>query len=389
MKEFKLGVIDGGLERKSGGAYYFLHGILKSAGNLRILIEVLGASRDLRQSNYSSNVTLLPTNKSIRLLDKLTKRIRALPFIGRSLGASRLVAMAEILLASRGNQISPKNIKWWLYPHCFSVVPKLGHTTAVCYDLQHYAYPEYFPWFVRCMRNEAEISLSHIDKILCVSKFTQRELLTRYPKLENNTVVIYGGADIEADPREIERESNEIDKHFKRPFFLYPAVDWPHKNHALLFSVARILKQETGSEFQIVLTGERRRGSWLINQIKSRGLSEMLLDLGAVPRARLIAFYRRARALLFPSLYEGFGIPLIEAMALGTPIIASRCGAIPEITGNVGIFFDPNSPDECLEAMKKVLVDSKLYGALSAAGYERSKIFSWDNWWSTFLSNIE
>jgi len=389
MGKLVLGVLDAGLEERSGGAYNLLEGLLKTAGNFEILVKVIGTSVDLRKSNYSNNINIVSLNKSSGLLKKITKDIRALPYIGNSLGASKLGGIAEVLLASLGSGISFGDIQWWLYPHCFSPVPRLGRVAAICYDLQHYTYPEHFPWIIRRMRQEGEASLSNVEKVICISNFTRDMLLNRYPQFENKTVAIYPPVNIEANPLEIENERNRIKKSFQKPFSIYPAVDWPHKNHILLLDAAKILRKDIGPEFQIILTGQRRRGTWLRDQIKNYGVSDVVVDLGQVSPAVLIAFYREARALLFPSLYEGFGIPLVEAMLFGVPIIASNCTAIPEITRNAAVLCNPTMSEDFSEAIKKMLFDNEIHAVLSKAAYERSKIFGGANWWKTFLSNID
>ena len=387
MHNFVLGIIDAGLESTSGGVYNLIEGMLKSS-NVRsdVIIKVFGTSVDLRKYNYSHNVIINQLHTYSNLLKRCSKNIRAVPFIGPSMTSSRLFSVAELKMMSLVSDVPYTDVSWWFYPHCFAPIPNLNNLIVICHDLQHYTYPEYFSWLVRRMRYGAESSLSNAKRIICVSNFTRNELLARHPELENRTVVVYEPHGIDLTDAVIAQELNEVDESCKPPYFLYPAIDWPHKNHVLLLETASMLKRRIGLEFKIILTGHRRRGNWLKNQIENSGLSEVVLDLGPVSFTKLIALYKRARSLVFPSLFEGFGRPLVESMACGTPIIASRNTAIPEIVGNAGLLFDPHSSVEFMQAMKEMLSNGALYTTLSSAALSRSKEFSWSNWWDNLIN---
>lgn len=387
MRKLVLGIIDAGLESKSGGAYNLMEGILKSSGTRSdVVLKVFGTSLDIRQHTYGPNVFVGPLHKGSNLLRQCSRNFRAFPFVGHGISSSRIFSKAELKLASLGSHISYKDVNWWLYPHSFAPIPNLNNLLVICHDLQHHVYPEYFSRIIRRMRNKAELSLSKASRIMCVSNYTRTELLNYHPELESKTFVVYEPYDIDVNHDEVEQELNAVDKLCKTPFFLYPAIDWPHKNHILLMESASILKREIGPEFQIILTGHRRRGTWLKNQIEANGLSGIVEDLGPVSFARLIALYKRARSLVFPSLFEGFGRPLVESMACGTPIIASKSTAIPEIVGNAGLLFDPRSSDEFVHDIKEILFDNELHAVLSSAALNRSRKFTWTQWWDDLLS---
>jgi glycosyltransferase involved in cell wall biosynthesis len=146
-----------------------------------------------------------------------------------------------------------------------------------------------------------------------------------------------------------------------------------------------VLREKIGPEFQILFTGARRRGGWLRKEIGNNRAGENVRDLGLIPRSRLFALYKRSRALLFPSLYEGFGIPLVEAMAMGTPIIASNCASIPEVVEKSAVLFSPNSPEDFIEAVTKIYVQDATYRELSAASQERGKYFQAIDWWDSLI----
>src|SRR5262249_6153734 len=144
----------------------------------------------------------------------------------------------------------------------------------------------------------------------------------------------------------------------------YPARFWPHKNHALLFEAFALLRRER-PELELVLTGGDHRFLTLPPGAQS---------LGSVPLAELASLYRRASALVFPSRYEGFGSPLLEAMASGCPVAASAIPALEEVAGDAAVLFAPDSAEEIAAGILAALADTP---ALAARGLERASAFTW------------
>ena len=144
-------------------------------------------------------------------------------------------------------------------------------------------------------------------------------------------------------------------------FLFYPANPWPHKNHARLFEAFKRLREERPG-LELVLTG----GGF-------RTLPEGVRTMGRVGWDDLPALYRRAGALVFPSLYEGFGLPPLEAMACGCPVASSTAASLPEVCGDAAVYFDPTSVDEMVAAIRKALG-----GELVAKGLEQAARFTWE-----------
>jgi glycosyltransferase involved in cell wall biosynthesis len=143
-------------------------------------------------------------------------------------------------------------------------------------------------------------------------------------------------------------------------FLLYPAHPWPHKNHRLLFEAfARLRAERPGLE--LVLTGDG-----------FRDLPPGVRTVGRVGWDELPSLYRRAGALVFPSLYEGFGLPPLEAMACGCPVACSTAGSLPEVCGDAAVYFDPTSVDEMVAATRQALD-----GELVEKGLEQAARFAW------------
>jgi glycosyltransferase involved in cell wall biosynthesis len=149
-----------------------------------------------------------------------------------------------------------------------------------------------------------------------------------------------------------------------KPFLLYPARFWPHKNHDALFSAfARVRRDRT--DLELVLTGGGAR---------PRSLPPGVRSAGFVSEAELAALYRSAEAMVFPSLYEGFGVPILEAMASGCPVAASDVAAIPEVAGGAAILFDPSNANDIAEGILGALANRS---TLVERGLARARAFTW------------
>jgi glycosyltransferase involved in cell wall biosynthesis len=155
------------------------------------------------------------------------------------------------------------------------------------------------------------------------------------------------------------------------PFFLYPSTTEPHKNHAtLLRAFARIAAERP--ELSLVLTGAAGRSDGeVVAEIERLGLDDVVRRLGRVPRARIDALIARAVAVVFPSRYEGFGLPVAEAMAAGRPVIASDLPVMREVAGDAAVLVDPDDEQGWADAMVRLLEDDALRERLAAAGREQ------------------
>jgi glycosyltransferase involved in cell wall biosynthesis len=158
-------------------------------------------------------------------------------------------------------------------------------------------------------------------------------------------------------------------------FVVYPANLWPHKNHDLLLDA---FAKVADAGLHLVLTGQPYgRLPRLRARAGRLGIESRLHHLGHLPHAQVPALYRRAAAMVFPSLYEGFGAPPLEAMACGLPVAASRRGSLAEVCGDAAHGFDPTSADATAAAIEAVTSDDGLRERLRAAGRERASGFTW------------
>jgi glycosyltransferase involved in cell wall biosynthesis len=189
-------------------------------------------------------------------------------------------------------------------------------------------------------------------------------------------VVVPGVLDpyAEVDEAGADRMLAEVGAH--APFVYYPAAWWPHKNHATLFAAMRHLPRN----LTLVLSGgERRTAESAAARLAERhGVGERVKHVGHVSAPVVRGLYRRARAVPYPSSYEGFGIPPIEAMAQGTPVIVSDIPVLREVTAGAALLVDHRSPNALADAILSVLDDSPERARLVREGEARSRIYEVD-----------
>jgi alpha-1,3-rhamnosyl/mannosyltransferase len=160
-------------------------------------------------------------------------------------------------------------------------------------------------------------------------------------------------------------------------WFVLNAVTWPHKNHAMLVRAFAAVAAKEHDVMLVLTGGAAQQEEAVVDQVSRLGLSHRVLRTGRIPRRDMLAIVRGAVALTFPSRYEGFGLPVLEAMTLGTPVLAARTTALPEVVGDAGVLLDPDDPDAWSAAMLDLLDDDAERARLAALGRERAAGYTW------------
>ena len=178
------------------------------------------------------------------------------------------------------------------------------------------------------------------------------------------------------DPAPSEADTERLaDLRVPSRFVIYPANLWPHKNHHRLVEALALVEDR---DVALVLTGQDYgRLAALIAHADRLGVAERVHHLGYVGREVVPALYRRAVAMVFPSLYEGFGSPPLEAMACGCPVAASGRASLGEVCAGAALSFDPESPEEIAGAIDRLSSDAAVRATLREAGLQRSRRFDW------------
>jgi glycosyltransferase involved in cell wall biosynthesis len=243
-------------------------------------------------------------------------------------------------------------------------------------DIQEAFYPELFTADVLYSRDRhITSSICMADRVITHSQFTKRTLVDRYQVPEERVLIAHHFANpVFYAPVSTRQISSRA---LPDEFVLFPANFWKHKNHDGLLRALKILRDEHRMRIDAVLTGFPMPNGYPVeSKAIEYGINSSIHMLGHVEIEELADLYRRARMLVFPSLFEGFGIPLVEAMASGCPIAAANVTSIPEITGDAAILFDPDSPRNIADAIAMVWRDAGLCRELSARGRRRGLSYS-------------
>lgn len=218
----------------------------------------------------------------------------------------------------------------------------------------------YFATFVRSACRRAR-------RILTVSEYSRREIVAWSGVAPEKVVNVSVGVASNFSPEGVRKELD-------RPYFFFVGNHKPHKN------LNRVIEAYAGSGLSpaVALAVTGTPGAEMQRFVASLGVAESVIFVGEIPEAELAAWYRGAVALVFPTLYEGFGLPALEAMACGTPVITSFTTSLPEVVGDTALIVDPYSLKLIAEAMCSVYRDVELRGRLSSAGLMRAEKFNWN-----------
>jgi len=300
-------------------------------------------------------------------------------------GCSRLPGLMVlggplIALAARRLQLDIVHDPAGISP--FTVARQLGPFGRVVtiHDAIAFRYSDGYPWLNNLLhRRYVPMTLGQVDGVITVSDHAQHELKQFLRLPDRSAYVVRNGVSDRFRPVPPELADAVSTRYgLKRPFILCVGAQQARKNLPRLVDAFARLHAHLPDSGLVIAGPTLWRYEGLREQIAALGLADAVQILGYVPDKDLPALYSAAELFVFPSLYEGFGLPILEAMACGTPVVCSNATSLPEVAGNAALLVDPHDVDGVAEAMRRGMCDSELRATMLRKGLAQTRAFSWE-----------
>ena len=331
--------------------------------------------RHLSRIDSKTEYVLFCRAEDCGVVEELGENFRAVPEPSRPYSASEQLRIPM--------DLRREGIDLFHAPHY--VLPPLTPCKSVVtiHDCIHLRFPQYLPnrLAYAYARSSLWFATHRSERVLTVSEASKRDILRYFRVPDRKIDVIYNAIDERfgepPSPEEIERVRDRYQ--LNAPYVLYAGNIKPHKNLERLIEAFHTLRRGDLEHVKMLIIGDEiSKYATLRRAVHKYKLHKHVRFFGFVPDKTLAVLYRLARAFVFPSLYEGFGLPPLEAMASGTPVITSNLSSLPEVVGDAALLIDPYDPDAIADAMRRVLLDSDLREDLRLRGARRVAEFSWE-----------
>lgn len=337
---------------------------------LRFLLDALGRIDGANEYevflNRETDSSLVPTNRAFHVVRcPVSARFRPARILFEQFRLPRLLARYRVDVLLNPGFTGPLSTR----------VPQV----TVFHDLQHKRHPEFFrrldlPFWNLLLAGSVRCS----DRLIAVSESTARDLADCFPQSAGKISTVLHGVDPEFFSIGKRRRENGGPIHSGRPFILIVSTLHPHKNLERALNAFRLFRQAR-PEYQLVVAGLRGFAAEALDEHRSRlDLSEDVVFTGWIPRCDLYELFLGAAAYLAPSLFEGFGLPLVEALAAGLPSACSSIAPFHETAAGVAHFFDPLSTESMRDALAIITADESFRSRACAAGPEAARRFDWN-----------
>lgn len=330
--------------------------------------------RNLARIDRTTDYVLIVQPSDIEIASELGDNFRTVP------DWSRNYSMREQLTIPL--DLRREQVDLFHAPHY--VLPPLTPCRSVVtiHDCIHLRFPQYLPHRLAYVyaRSSLWVATHRASRVLTVSETSKRDILRYFRVPESKIDVIYNAID-ERLGEATDAELAEVRERYQLndPFVLYAGNIKPHKNLERLIEAFNTLRRGELEHVKLLIIGDEiSKYPALRRAVHRHKLHKHVRFFGFVPDKTLASLYRLASVFVFPSLYEGFGLPPLEAMAAGTPVITSNVSSLPEVVGDAAILIDPYEPDAIADAMRRVLTDERLRADLRQKGLARVKEFSWE-----------
>ena len=309
---------------------------------------------------------------SEELIRKYDKDVKVIPF-----DAPIYSPKEQLFFSNKAVKVA--GIDLMHFPHYNVPISYRGRYVVTVHDLIHLIFPEYLGskvkyWYAKFLMTQA---VRRADHVFTVSENSKKDIRKYFGTDPEKITVTYNGVDEDfrvKDKAEIDYLYEKYNIPRDKKLILFVGNLKPHKNLGTLLEAVKLLDRD---DVMLLLVGKAFKNLDLEQQEEELGIRGQVIHTGLVSKEELVDLYNLADVFVFPSLYEGFGIPPLEAMACGTPVIAANNSSIPEVVGDAAILDKATDADEICNSINKLLNDNRLYEMMKKKGLERSCFFSW------------
>jgi glycosyltransferase involved in cell wall biosynthesis len=329
----------------------------------------------LSRLDQATQYVLLCRREDIPALSALGPNFRP---VAETAGNYSVAEQLKVPLALRRERVTLFHAPHYVLP---PLVP--CRSVVTIHDCIHLMFPQYLP--NRLAHGYARASIvfaaRRATRVITVSESSKRDILRFVDIPPEKIDVIYNSYDerfgIEPKQDDVVRVQERYQLQGK--FVLYAGIVKPHKNLERLIEAFDLVRKRGLEDLTLVLIGDDiSKYTALRRAVHRHQLHKQVRFLGYMPHEALAVMYRLASVFVFPSLYEGFGLPPLEAMASGTPVVTSNVSSLPEVTGDAALLVDPYDPSAIADGIRQVLTDEPLRQRLKLKGLERARQFSWE-----------
>lgn len=330
--------------------------------------------RQLGQIDQDTEYVLLCRSDDCNITNELSENFRAIPDSSNQYSLREQLSVPFNLFRSSPSLFHTPHYVLPVLTPCKSIV--------TIHDCIHLLFPQY-------LRNRLASTYAHTmfwiavhkaRRILTVSEASKRDILKLFDLPEEKVTVIYNAIDERFYKECSEENLVRVRERYQLNdrFLMYAGNIKPHKNLELLIDAFALLRKDGLDDLKLLVTGsEISKYAPLRRAVHRHNLHKHVRFLGYQSEETLSILYRLAYVFVFPSLYEGFGLPPLEAMASGTPVVVSNVSSLPEIVGNAGVLVNPYEARSIADGISQVVCDNTLREELKVRGLARARLFSW------------
>lgn len=331
--------------------------------------------RQLARLDHNTEFVLLSRPQDRATLAELGENFRT---VAETADNYSFAEQVKIPLALRREGVSLFHAPHYVLPPlvtCPSVV--------TIHDCIHLMFPQYLPnrFALRYARTSIAMAARRATRVMTVSETSKRDIIRFFGTDPNKIDVIFNAYDERFGDQPSEEEISRVRERYQLQdeFILYAGNVKPHKNLERLIEAFHLVRQRGLDHVKLVMIGDDiSKYAALRRAVHHHQLHKYVRFLGYLPEGTLAAMYRLASVFVFPSLYEGFGLPPLEAMASGTPVVTSNLSSLPEVTGDAAVLVDPYDPSAIADGICRVLSNPRLAEEMRAKGLARAHQFSWE-----------